>query len=90
MRLINTYHKPGEQDPYTFVLDKTTPETGYYTLLAMSEFDRSFDHYTSGRYDTDGPNEHRGQRVAFHQLEARVVVCFYSRIAIPEHYGREA
>jgi hypothetical protein len=90
MRLIDTYYKPGDKDPYTFVFDGITPETGYYTMLAMSEDGWSFNHYTSGLYDPAGPNEHLGQRVAFHLLGAGVLDCFFSRIAVPDRYGREA
>jgi hypothetical protein len=59
-------------------------------MLTMSEDGWRFNQYTSGRYDPNDPNEHLGQRVAFHQLGARVVDCFFSRIAIPDHYGRDA
>jgi hypothetical protein len=37
MKLIDQYYKPGTIDCYTFVFDEVTPETGYHTMLALSE-----------------------------------------------------
>src|SRR5262249_7822530 len=79
-----------KRPPNTFGFDEITPETGYCTMLAKSEDGWRFNKYTRGLYDPDGPNAHLGRRVDFHQLGARILGCFLSRIALPDQYGREA
>lgn len=86
MRLIDQYHKPETIDCYTFVFDEVTPETGYNTMLAMSEDGYAFSEWTSGLYDPDGDNEHLGRRITLQDLGNTVLNAFFSRLSIPQEW----
>jgi hypothetical protein len=46
MLLIDHYYKPETIDCYTFVFDEVTPETGLYTMLAMSADGYTYSQWT--------------------------------------------
>jgi hypothetical protein len=68
MNPIDSYYKPGVIDCYTFVFDESNPRTEYYTMLATDETGGMFSQWTEGTYDTNGANEHLGERVLFQHL----------------------
>jgi hypothetical protein len=86
MRLIDQYYKPETIDCYTFVFDEVTPETGYNTMLAMSEDGYVFSQWTSGVYDPEGENEHLGKHILLSAIGARALDGFFSRLSIPREW----
>jgi hypothetical protein len=89
MRLIDQFYSPEPVDTYTFVFDEVNPDTGQYTMLPMRQDTFAYSQYVEGVYDPDGENVHLGQRLLFHQLGGVIMDRFFSRIAIPDQYGRE-
>jgi hypothetical protein len=86
MRLNDQYYKPESIDCYTFVFDEVTPETGYNTMLAMSEDGYAFSQWTSGIYDPNGENEHLGNRILLSAIGAAALDSFFSRLSIPDEW----
>ena len=86
MELIDSYHKDGVLDCYTFVFDEQNPRTGYHTMLAMSEDGYTFSQWTSGLYDPEGENEHLGKRILLSAIGARALDGFFSRLSIPDEW----
>ena len=86
MRLIDQFYRPETIDCYTFVFNEVTPETGYYTMLALSEDGYQFSQWTSGLYDPEGENEHLGKRILFGAIGARALDGFFSRLSIPREW----
>jgi len=63
MEVLETFHRDGVIDCFTFVTDERDPRTGYYTMLATSLKGRDFSQWTEGLYDPAGHNEHLGNLV---------------------------
>lgn len=82
MELIDSFYKPHVFDAYTFVFDERDADSGYYTMLGMSEDGRSFCQWTQGLYDPAGDNAHLGSRVDFHTLGVTVLGHLMDRLSI--------
>ena len=85
MQHIDTFHKPGTIDCYTFVFDELNPG-GNNTMLAMSEDGHTFSQWTSGLYDPTGDNEHLGRRITLRDLGHAALDGFFSRLSIPTEW----
>lgn len=84
MELIDTYEKDDTIDCFTFVFDEVNPDSGYYTMLAMSQDGYKFSQWTSGLYDPEGQNEHLGRRITLQDLGSAALTAFFSRLSIPD------
>src|SRR5262245_9379011 len=86
MLLVDVFDQPGVVDRYTFVFDGVTAETGYNTMLAMSEDGHTFSQLTTGFYDLNGFYEHLGQRIPLAGLGAVALDGFFRRMCIPKQW----
>lgn len=84
LHLIDQFYRPGTYDAYTFVFDEPDPQTGYYTMLALSEDGVSFSQWTAGVYAPGETNDHLGSRVALYELGSAVLTAFCRRLADPD------